>query len=293
MPPKSLTCLSWLSNVKITLIPFRVFLSCSKRFLSPSGTSLVIKARNKLNLGHLPAQSVNYFCSFTLTTSSSFADLFCLVFSQHFSLLNFPCNILFHFLSLPLVSFLQTALPRPSGVFPVLLPHLHFWSPVFRLFGFCSFLGEWLWRPSDLFPMGWVTFTILGWPLLPWFVLPTQTRPRCFWLHRRLFSFPKKSGLRGGFSGFKASCSCESAKEPWKQSCPSPRSGWVFTSKMTFLSWQLECQSVQSFWKVPWWYLLRFSTHFWDSRNTKQALQRFVEETAYRSAVYCKSKLKF
>lgn len=289
MPPTSLTCLSWLSNVKITLIPFRVFLSCSKRFLSPSGTSLVIEARNKLNLGPLSAQSVNYFCSFTLTTPSSFADLFCLMFSQHFSLLNFPCNILFHFLSLPLVSFLQTALHRPSGIFPVLLPHLHFWRPGFRLFFVPSWAND-FGDPLTCFPWG-------GWPS-PFWVGPCLylcylPRHRCFWLHRRLFSFPKKSGLSGGFSGFKASCSCELAKEPWKRPCPSPRLGWVFTSKMTFISWQLECKSVQSFWKVPWWYLLRFSTHFWDSRNTKQALQRFVEETAYRSAVYCKSKLKF
>lgn len=114
-PPASLTYLSQLSNATVTLIPPHVFLSCPQVLSSPSGTSLIItEARNTFNLGHLRAQSGNYFCLFALTLPSSFADLSHLPFQKHF-----PLQSPFPF---PGFAFLIPFMDCPSlplGIFPV------------------------------------------------------------------------------------------------------------------------------------------------------------------------------
>lgn len=253
--------------------PYCVFLGCPRphrlrflsmlfflapNFLSPSGIRLIIEARNEFNLGHLPAQSVNYFCSFTLTKPSSLADLSCLAFWQHFSLLKFLCDLLFHF---PSLLFLfsyhfyrqpSTCVGSPSCF--LLPPRLYFWrcfsaSSWVMDFGdppTCSSLGDL--HHSESTNKDYIS------------------RGRCL-LHRTLFHFPRIPGVGSGFDGASNGESQSSVLLQIGQlrtlnvPCPSPRPscGRYLKEDVSILT--AGCKSGQFFfWKAPWFCVQIFNT---------------------------------
>lgn len=120
-------------------------------------------------------------------------------------------------------------------------------------------------------------------------------RGRCL-LHRTLFHFPRIPGVGSGFNGASNGESQSSVLLQIGQirtlsvPCLSPRPSYGIYLKEDVSILMAGCKSGQFFFERHLGYVFRFSTHFWDFRNTKQDLQRFVSK-ADHCIVYCKRRL--